>query len=140
MAEFVASSKADSVLGVDRDDPEALRRDVDARREDLVASVAALRETVSEKLDVQKQAQRIVAMGKQKAQVALTRARDRATERPGLLAGVALGVVALFAVGFALYKRAQPPRWRRRLDRYRRAVSENVYIRIGRPDPLEPRR
>ncbi len=140
MAEFVASSKSGSVLGVDREDPEALRRDLDARREDLVASVAALRESVSEKLDVQKQAHRIVSMGKERAQVALARARDRAKERPGLPAGVALGVVALFAIGFTLYKRARPPRWRRRLEAYRRAVSEYVSVRIGRPDPLEPRR
>lgn len=137
MAEFVASSKSGSVLVPAPDDPEALRRDADARREDLVASVAALKRTVSEKLDVQKQAKRFVLVGKERAEVAIEQVRARAKQRPALFIGVAVGVVAVVATGYAIYKRSQPPRWRRQLETYRRALSENVYIRIGRPDAVE---
>lgn len=119
----------------DKVDPELLRRDIEARRHDLAASVGELREVVSDKLDVRKRAERAFELGKQRALLAVNQLRGKLAARPALVLGVALGLVSLGVVGFVARQHARPPAWRRQLERYRRALSEGVYVRIGAPAP-----
>jgi len=82
-----------------------IEREIYRAREDLEDSLADLKHTVKEKLDVRARARVAVAKGKQAAQQALetgkTRAVDvyaQAKERPALVGAIAGGVVAVGAL------------------------------------------
>lgn len=120
-----------------RDDPEALRRDIEARRRDLAVSIGELKEVVSDKLDVRKRAEEVFERGKLRTTDAIDRVRTQVRARPALAIAVAASVVGLLLLRYVSKRRRPEPNLAEGVRNFVRALSRGTYIRIGIADPRD---
>ena len=86
-------------------DRESIEHEIEEKREELVAGLAELKDTVLDKVDLKKRARRAIERGKDGAVELTSRARGVARERPALVVAIIAGVVAVIAVGVAVKRR-----------------------------------
>lgn len=86
-------------------DRESVEREIEEKRDDLVAGISELKDTIVDKVDIKKRARRALTRGKDEAVELTSRARELGRERPGMVVAVIAGVAGLIAVGVALRRR-----------------------------------
>lgn len=119
------------------DDPEALRRDIEARRRDLAMSIGELKEVVSDKLDVRKRAESMLERGKLQTTYALDRVRSQVKARPALAITVGASLLGLLLLRIVTKRQRREPNVFERAQEFARALSRGTYIRIGTAEPRE---
>lgn len=86
-------------------DRETIEHEIEEKRQDLVAGIAELKDTVADKINVKNRARRALVRGKDEAVELTGRAQGLARERPLVVLAVIGGVAALIAVGVAVRRR-----------------------------------
>jgi hypothetical protein len=86
-------------------DRETIEHEIEEKRQDLVAGIAELKDTVADKVSVKKRARRALVRGKDEAVELTGRAQRFARERPVVVLAVIGGVATLIAVGVAMRRR-----------------------------------
>lgn len=117
----------------DQRDAETIRRDIEARQQDLVASIHELRAVLSEKADIRKHVTHAVTRARDAVGAGVERVRTRAKERPAFAVGlVALLTAGVLLVGYLARRRAAARRgWRYQMHRARRALARGTYVQVG---------
>lgn len=117
------------------DDPELLRRDIEARRRDLAMSIGELKEVVTDRLDVRKRAEGMLERGKLQTTYALDQVRSQVKARPALTLLVGASVLGLLLLRFITKRQRPEPNAFVRARDFARALSRGTYIRIGTAEP-----